>query len=40
MTEVAGIFSGQHYTIARNNIAELLRVKGNLIKVEPHISKV
>ena len=40
MTEVAGIFAGQDYLTARSNIVELLKSKGNLLKVEPHTSKV
>ncbi len=40
MTEVAGIFAGQDYKVARQNIVELLKSKGNLIKIEDHVSKV
>lgn len=40
MTEVAGIFVWQDYKTARSNIVELLKSKWNLIKVEPHISRV
>lgn len=40
MTEVAGIFAGQDYKTARENIVELLKSKWNLIKVEPHTSRV
>jgi len=40
MTKVAGIFAGQDYKTARENIVELLKAKGNLIKIEPHKSKV
>lgn len=40
MTEVAGIFAGQDFMTARENIVELLRAKGNLIKTEDHVSKV
>lgn len=40
MTEKTGIFSGQDYMTARNNVVELLKAKGNLIKIEDHVSKV
>lgn len=40
MTEKTGIFEGQDYMIARNNVVELLKAKGNLIKIEDHVSKV
>ena len=40
MTAEAGIFAGQHWSVARENIVELLRSKGNLVKVEPHTHKV
>ena len=40
MTKVAWIFAGQDFMTARQNIVELLKAKGNLIKVEPHTSKV
>jgi len=40
MTEVAGIFAGQDFMTARQNIVELLKAKWNLIKIEPHTSKV
>lgn len=40
MTKIAGIFEGQDWKTARENIVELLRAKGNLIKVEDHVSKV
>ena len=40
MTSEAGIFAGQHWSVARENVVELLRSKGNLIKVEPHTHKV
>lgn len=40
MTKVAWIFAGQDFRTARENIVELLKSKWNLIKVEPHISKV
>lgn len=41
MTLEAGIFAGQDSTTeARNNIVELLKSKGNLVKVEPYTHKV
>ena len=40
MTEIAGLFAGQDYKVARANIVELLKSKWNLIKVEPHTSRV
>lgn len=41
MTHEAGIFAGQDSTTeARNNIVELLKSKGNLVKVEPYTHKV
>ncbi len=40
MTKVAGIFAWQDFRTARQNIVELLKAKGNLIKIEPHTSKV
>ncbi len=40
MTEIAGIFAGQNYRVARENIVELLKAKGNLVKIEDHTSKV
>lgn len=40
MTEEAGIFAGQDVLTARENIVELLKSKGNLVKVEPYIHKV
>jgi len=40
MTKVAGIFAGQDFMTARGNIVELLKSKGNLLKIEKHISKV
>ncbi len=41
MTEEAGIFAGQDAaTTARDNIVELLRSKGNLVKIEPYTHKV
>jgi len=40
MTDVAGIFSGQDYITARENIVALLNSKWNLLKIEDHSSKV
>ena len=40
MTEVAGIFAGQDFLTARGNLVELLRSKGNLLKIEDHVAKV
>jgi len=41
MTAEAGIFAGlSAVTEARNNIVELLKSKGNLVKVEPYTHKV
>ena len=40
MSDIAGIFAGQDFITARENIVELLRSKGNLLKVEDHVSKV
>ncbi len=40
MTKIAGIFEGQDWKTARENIVELLKAKGNLIKIEDHTSKV
>ncbi|PIE85243.1 valine--tRNA ligase [Candidatus Gracilibacteria bacterium] len=40
MTKVAGIFAGQDFKTARENIVELLKSKGNLVDIKPHISKV
>ena len=40
MTEKTGIFEGQDYLTARNNVVELLKAKWNLIKIEDHVSKV
>lgn len=40
MTKEAGIFSGQDVMTARENIVELLKSKGNLVKVEPYVHKV
>jgi valyl-tRNA synthetase len=40
MSQIAGIFAGQDYKTARNNIVELLRTKGNLLKIEDHSAKV
>lgn len=40
MTEKAGIFSGQDFITARQNIVELLKSKGNLLKIEEHTARV
>lgn len=40
MTSAAGIFAGQPYMMARENIVALLKSKWNLLKVEDHTSKV
>ncbi len=40
MTKVAWIFAWQDFMTARENIVELLKAKWNLIKVDPHTSKV
>lgn len=41
MNAEAGIFAGFHAsTQARENIVELLRAKGNLVKIEPYTHKV
>lgn len=40
MTKEAGIFAGQDVLTARANIVELLRSKGNLVKIEPYTHKV
>jgi len=40
MTEVAGLFAGQDFMTARENIVELLKSKWNLVKIEDHVSKV
>ena len=40
MTEVAGIFAGQDFLTARENIVELLRSKWNLQWIEDHSAKV
>jgi valyl-tRNA synthetase len=41
MSTEAGIFAGLDSTTeARNNIVELLKSKGNLVKIEPYIHKV
>jgi valyl-tRNA synthetase len=40
MTKEAGIFAGQDVKTARENVVELLRAKGNLIKIEPHTQRV
>ncbi len=40
MSSVAWIFAGQDFMTARENIVELLRSKGNLLKEVDHVSKV
>jgi valyl-tRNA synthetase len=41
MTKEAGTFAGQKGTDeARSNVVELLRAKGNLVRVEPYRHKV
>ena len=40
MTDIAGIFAGQDYKTARENIVELLKSKWNLVKIEDHVAKV
>jgi len=40
MTEKAGIFSGQDFMTARQNIVELLKSKGNLLKVQEYTNRV
>ena len=40
MTEVAGLFAGQNYLTARENIVELLKSKWNLIDIKDHTAKV
>lgn len=40
MTEIAGIFAGQDFLTARENIVALLNSKWNLLKIEDHTSKV
>ncbi len=40
MTEVAGIFAGQDFLTARENIVALLNSKWNLLKIEDHSAKV
>lgn len=40
MTSVAGIFAGQDYLTARDNIVELLKSKGNLQEIKDHVAKV
>ncbi len=40
MTEVAGLFAGQDYLTARENIVELLKSKWNLIDIKDHTAKV
>jgi valyl-tRNA synthetase len=40
MTPEAGMFVGQEAEVARENVVELLKARGNLIKIEPHIQQV
>lgn len=40
MTVKAGIFAGQDFMTARENIVELLKSKGNLVKIEDYTHKV
>jgi valyl-tRNA synthetase len=40
MNANAGIFAGQDVATARENIVELLKSKGNLEKIEPHMQRV
>lgn len=40
MTSKAGIFAGQDFMTARENIVELLKSKGNLLKIEDYTHKV
>ncbi|MDD2516071.1 MAG: valine--tRNA ligase [Candidatus Gracilibacteria bacterium] len=40
MSKEAGIFAGQDVLTARENVVELLRSKGNLVKSEPYKHKV
>lgn len=40
MTETAGIFEWQDYTMARENIVELLKAKWNLVKIDDYENKV
>lgn len=40
MTAEAGIFAGQTAELARENVVELLKAKGNLVKTEPYTHKV
>ncbi len=40
MTPEAGIFAGQDALTARENVVELLKAKGNLVKIEPHKQRV
>ncbi|MDD2487092.1 MAG: valine--tRNA ligase [Candidatus Gracilibacteria bacterium] len=40
MTQDAGPFAGQDVKTARENIVELLKSKGNLLKKEPYVHKV
>lgn len=40
MTDISGIFAGQDFMTARQNVVELLKSKWNLVKIEEHTSKV
>lgn len=40
MTKQAGLFSGQDFMTARQNIVELLKSKGNLLKMENYVNRV
>lgn len=40
MTKLAGIFAGQDFLTARQNVVELLKSKGNLLKVEDYTNRV
>jgi len=40
MTKEAGIFAGLDFMTARENVVELLKAKGNLVKIEPYTHRV
>lgn len=40
MTKLAGMFAGQDFMTARQNIVELLKSKGNLSKMENYVNRV
>jgi valyl-tRNA synthetase len=40
MTKLAGIFAGQDFVTARQNVVELLKSKGNLLKIEDYTNRV